>query len=455
MAYTLQRKMFKLGGSVAHGGGITANLKNPNRKPMKKGGRVETETTPVGVGSGNQPMVPGPDGKMREAHGIPLLALLGLGGGGVGGGVGIASTLGRLLLPKALRALGQGVRKGSLGPLKQFINKGDDIAKFVPSGGSAGQVGIGSIAKGAYSPITRKVLGQTTPSTLTKIGRGAQLAAPVGILGGATGAGLGLGMAGAERAGLIERGNDDSFGEEAARTLGKLGLDFSVPGVAKRVSGLLTGTEQNPTRSSLYDTIAGAPVGAANVPQSATGKVATKQISEMEKLKNAALERKGLYESLMYQPDKLGLASNALLAAGTSALRGDELADVVESGFAPINTESARKREISNASSQQAITDILNDKANRQKMLAEIAKSGDPRAIARVKKFFDASDQGVDDVLPLDAKGAMDTAGMMAGSIYADIDNSTGKLFVAVNKSGTAIKQFDTVEEAIEHSQTA
>ena len=88
-------------------------------------------------------------------------------------------------------------------------------------------------------------------------------------------------------------------------------------------------------------------------------------------------------------------------------------------------------------------------------MLAEIAKSGDPRAIARVKKFFDASDQGVDDVLPLDAKGAMDTAGMMAGSIYADIDNSTGKLFVAVNKSGTAIKQFDTVEEAIEHSQTS
>ena len=437
MAYTLQRKMFKLGGSVAHGGGITANLKNPNRKPMKKGGRVETETTPVGVGSGNQPMVPGPDGKMREAHLLPVF----LGGAGM---AGIGSGLLRLLAPQALRVLGQGARKGSLGPLKQFINR-----KVLRDSGIKGSDAALKKGKGFT------MLDEVVPSALTKIGRGAQLAAPVGILGGATGAGLGLGMAGAERAGLIERGNDDSFGEEAARTLGKLGLDFSVPGVAKRVSGLLTGTEQNPTRSSLYDTIAGAPVGAANVPQSATGKVATKQISEMEKLKNAALERKGLYESLMYQPDKLALASNALLAAGTSALRGDELADVVESGFAPINKESARKREISNASSQQAITDILNDKANRQKMLAKIAESGDPRAIARVKKFFDASDQGVDDVLPLDAKGAMDTAGMMAGSIYADIDNSTGKLFVAVNKSGTAIKQFDTVEEAIEHSQTA
>ena len=437
MAYTLQRKMFKLGGSVAHGGGITANLKNPNRKPMKKGGRVETETTPVGVGSGNQPMVPGPDGKMREAHLLPVF----LGGAGM---AGIGSGLLRLLAPQALRALGQGARQGSLGPLKQFINR-----KVLKDSGIKGS--DAALKKGRGFTM----LDEVAPGALTKIGRGAQLAAPVGILGGATGAGLGLGMAGAERAGLIERGNDDSFGEEAARTIGKIGLDFSVPGVAKRVSGLLTGTEQNPTRSSLYDTIAGAPVGAADVPQSATGKVATKQISEMEKLKNAALERKGLYESLMYQPDKLALASNALLAAGTSALRGDELADVVESGFAPINKESARKREISNASSQQAITDILNDKANRQKMLAKIAESGDPRAIARVKKFFDASDQGVDDVLPLDAKGAMDTAGMMAGSIYADIDNSTGKLFVAVNKSGTAIKQFDTVEEAIEHSQTA
>ena len=435
MAYTLQRKMFKLGGSVAHGGGITANLKNPNRKPMKKGGRVETETTPVGVGSGNQPMVPGPDGKMREAHLLPVF----LGGAGM---AGIGSGLLRLLAPQALRALGQGARQGSLGPLKQFINR-----KVLRDSGIKGS--DAALKKGRGFTM----LDEVAPGALTKIGRGAQLAAPVGILGGATGAGLGLGMAGAERAGLIERGNDDSFGEEAARTLGKLGLDFSVPGVAKRVSGFLTGTEQNPTRTSLYDTIAGAPIGAADVPQSATGKVATKQISEMEKLKNAALERKGLYESLMYQPDKLGLASNALLAAGTSALRGDELADVVESGFAPINTESARKREISNASSQQAITDILNDKANRQKMLAEIAKSGDPRAIARVKKFFDASDQGVDDILPIDAKGGIDRTQMNVSTIYADIDNSTGKLFVAVNKSGNDIKPFDTIEEAIEHSQ--
>ncbi len=441
MAYTLQRKMFKLGGSVAHGGGITANLKNPNRKPMKKGGSV---TTPVGVGSGKQPMVPGPDGKMREAHALPLI----LGGAGM---TGIGSGLLRLLAPQALRALGQGIRQGSLNPLRQFINKGDDIIKMKRASGSSARVGD---AAGAYSPVIPKVIGQTTPSALTKIGRGAQLAAPVGILGGAPFAGLGLGMSGLERAGIIERGNDDSFGENLARGAGKLGLDFSVPGVAKRVAGFLTGTEQNPTRTSLYDTIAGVPVSTKDeVPKSETRKVATKQASEMEKLKNQALERKELYESLMYEPDKLALASNALLSAGTSALRGDELADVVEAGFSPINTEAARRREIENASSQQAITDILNDKATRQAILAEVAKSGDTRAIARVKKFFDASDQGVDDALPMNAKGAMDTTQMRAGTIYADVENATGKLFVAVNESGSEIKQFDTIEEAIEHSQ--
>lgn len=436
MAYTLQRKMFKLGGSVAHGGGITANLKNPNRTSMKKGGRVETETTPVGVGSGNQPMVPGPDGKMREAHLLPVF----LGGAGM---TGIGSGLLRLLAPQALRALGQGARQGSLNPLKQFINR-----KVLRDSGIRGSDTALKKGKGFT------MLDEVAPSALTKISRGAQLAAPVGILGGAPLAGLGLSMSGLERAGIIQRGNDDSFGEELARGAGKLGLDFSVPGVAKRVAGFLTGTEQNPTRTSLYDTIAGVPVSTKDaVPQSDTGKVATRQASEMEKLKNQALERKELYESLMYEPDKLALASNALLSAGTSALRGDELADVVEAGFSPINTEAARRREIESASSQQAITDILNDKATRQQVLAKIAESGDTRAIARVKKFFDASDQGVDDQLPLDAKGGMDRTQMAVGTIYADIENATGKLFVAVNESGSEIKQFDTIEEAIEHSQ--
>ena len=67
MAYTLQRKMFKMGG-VAHGGGVTSGLK------LKKGGSAQPQAT-FGVGN-NALRKTGPDGKEREAHVafLPLLA---------------------------------------------------------------------------------------------------------------------------------------------------------------------------------------------------------------------------------------------------------------------------------------------------------------------------------------------------------------------------------------------
>ena len=56
MAFTLQRKMFKMGG-VAHGGGVTSGLK------LNKGGSVQPQAT-IGVGN-NALRKTGPDGKER------------------------------------------------------------------------------------------------------------------------------------------------------------------------------------------------------------------------------------------------------------------------------------------------------------------------------------------------------------------------------------------------------
>lgn len=429
MAYTLQRKMFKLGGSVAHGGGITANLKNPNRTSMKKGGKV----APIGqVGKGPLYMK-GPDGKMREMQN-PLALILG-GAGLLSRGIPLATRAAKFLMPRGSQALIQAGRKRSLDPIKNYLNFGQ------ASGASAAQKA--AAIKKAMETGRAATMKSGIP---VKLGRGV-----FGLGTGAAGlAGLGVGLPSAL---LSTEGPDDTNFEKITRAIGRTGVDLSGPGLATNLVQRLRGTATEPKETSLYNLISGKETGPAEVPKSETRKVATKQVSEMEKLKNQALERKELYESLMYEPDKLALASNALLSAGTSALRGDELADVVEAGFSPINTEAARRREIESASSQQAITDILNDKATRQAILAEVAKSGDTRAIARVKKFFDASDQGVDDALPMNAKGAMDTTQMRAGTIYADVENATGKLFVAVNESGSEIKQFDTIEEAIEHSQ--
>ena len=73
MPHTLRRKMFKLGGEVkSHGVGLTSGL-SYNRPGYKKGGEV---TTPIGVGSGKQPMVMGPDGKARESHFNPIALLI-------------------------------------------------------------------------------------------------------------------------------------------------------------------------------------------------------------------------------------------------------------------------------------------------------------------------------------------------------------------------------------------
>ena len=423
MPYTLQRKMFKLGGSVAHGGGITANLKDPNRVKMKKGGSVEQQAT-FGVGNNANKSI-GPDGKVREAHGLflpaaatPILASI---------GGGLARVLGKRA-PQFLK----NYLKGKRG-VPDFIKGSPTTKEFIGK-------------SGVRKELIDKVFDTGRNAQLKRLG---QVLAPFPIS-----AGIGGGMALSDRLGITEEGNDDTIFEQGLRGAGALGLGLSAPNLVSRIGQFAFG-DPNVENENLYRMIAGKP-GAKKIKGETTTKdVAEKATSEMEKLKNAALQRKELYNSVMYEPDNLKMVSDMLLQSGTSALRGDELADVIDAGFAPSNTEAARKRAVKDASGQQAVTDILNEQAGKKQMLAEVAKSGDPRAIARIKKYFDASDQGVDDILPMDAKGAMDTTQMRAGTIYADIDNSTGKLFVAVNESGSEIKQFDTVEEAIEHSQTA
>ena len=426
MPYTLQRKMFKLGGSVAHGGGITANLKNPNRVKMKKGGSV----APIGlVGKGPLHMK-GPDGKMREMQNpLALLGLLARAGG----------TVGLRTIPNILRGLGSRSTK----PISDFVMK---------SATGASRPTAKQLAKMTPAMIKRTVgnFGFGPTGRMSQIGRG--LETGIGAL-----APVGLASSFLPE---LEKGKDKPISTliQNLREIPELALNTAI-GIPSGLVGALAGqgmagfTPSDAIQKTLYGD--DKKIGSDLVDQSTTGDTVAKQLSQMEKMKEDALARKELYNEVMYQPDKLKMLSDAALGAGTSALRGDELADVIESGFAPINVEAQRKQTIDQASGQQAVTDILNEGAVNRQIVAEVAKTGDPRAIARVNKYLEASEKGVDDLLPLDAKGAMDTTQMRAGALYADIDNATGKLFVAVNKSGSEIKQFDTVEEAIEHSQKA
>ena len=89
-------------------------------------------------------------------------------------------------------------------------------------------------------------------------------------------------------------------------------------------------------------------------------------------------------------------------------------------------------------------------------MIAEAAKTGDPAAVNRMQKYFDAYNEGVTNILPVDAKGKMDTKTMAPGTVYMDLEGASGSRYVAVNsaESGGIPKPFESVEDANAYAQT-
>tara|TARA_R100000908_G_scaffold65313_2_gene54189 strand:- start:207 stop:1604 length:1398 start_codon:yes stop_codon:yes gene_type:complete len=464
MPYTLQRKMFKLGGSVAHGGGITANLKDPKRKQMNKGGFIPQR---VGYQPKDHPARQG----NREGHAGPL-ALLTMGASRFAPallnairGRGLGSLTNLVKGGQETAAFGKGFNPIT-GTIKNVITKPATKAKGKP-GTKGYKPGKDAVRKDMGRDEYMKFLKDKDPEKFKKLfgdygfgkfGRGMQ-----------TIRGAQAGILPAAGAGFVSNLFPDyeqkpdtpirNFADTVLREIPE-GVETALTSIPTGVAGLLAGQGTagfkglgNVIQGNVYDD----KVGSSLVDQSTTGKTLEQQKSRMEKLQEQALANKELYEQIMYQPDKLKVGSDVLLQSGMEALRGGELADVVEAGAAPLSAEAERKRTIGDAAGQQAVTDILNQDAVDRQMLAEVSKTGDPKAIARVQRYIEASNNGVDNILPLTPEGTMDTSptgGMSPGGVYADIEGATGKLYVAVNESGSEIKQFDTIEDAIEHSRS-
>ena len=206
-----------------------------------------------GVGNNANKSI-GPDGKVREAHGLflpaaatPILA-------SIGGG------LARVLGKRAPQFL------------KNYLK---------------GKRGVPDFIKG--SPTTKEFIGK----------RGVRKELIDKVFG------IGGGMALSDRLGITEEGNDDTIFEQGLRGAGALGLGLSAPNLVSRIGQFAFG-DPNVENENLYRMIAGKP-GAKKIKGETTTKdVAEKATSEMEKLKNAALQRKELYNSVMYEPDKNG-----------------------------------------------------------------------------------------------------------------------------------------------------
>jgi hypothetical protein len=448
MAFTLQRKMFKMGG-VAHGGGVTSGLK------LNKGGSV---TTPIGVGSGKQPMKMGPDGKMREGHFVPVAALPYLFAGG-------RTALGAL---RAARG-GQGIMKG----LSNFF-------KVKPTGK------IGSSIKTMKPGSTTQVQTIRSGPQLLKESGGIKT----------------LGMS-PDRLRQIAKIGAAGLGGSAA--VG--GISSLLPAFQDSPDDTLLENILDPIRSvteSAFDVATGLPVMGAQAPfrklddiQGASGVIrsalygdekkkisdsdtdkpqqkiieAEEQTQEQESAARLAdlQDRSEAYLKLLNDEqgsNRLGDIGLAISAAAPGLLAedyGQAAAAYGETLGGRLDAERAADRELTLAAKQLAIGDMQKDeereyqsKAAMDQLMTAAMLEGDPTTQIRAQKLLNiASEIGVENIteLPVKANGKIDEGKLKRSMVYTDVEKLSGKTFLSINKNGEP-DYFDNFLEAQQHASS-
>ena len=425
MVNTLRRKMFKLGGSAnTHGVGITSGLK------MKKGGTVH-----VGVGSGNQPKKMGPDGQMRDAHAFQILPFLGsaafMGGRS-------ALGLGRLLGRRGLKGLKRFFTPTRTGRVERTVQPSPiQLGRR----GSPGNIG-GTMARDPFTRQARTLTGMDRARFAGKI-----VGAPVG----------GLGAVGGISA-LAPRIEDPE--RIATKALeGARGLTEGAFNIAAGVPGTLLQIGRSPEdlqgaagliRSTLYGETK------APVPGSEDESEMTKEIKTQASQFEGLSEKAEALAKEIRRDNNLAVLSKAALDFGAAAQSGADLAESLQAGTVGVFDELGRRRDLTENIAGQLATQIFADEATQSAMIAEAAKTGDPAAVNRMQKYFDAYNEGVTNILPIDAKGKMDTANMAPATVYMDLEGASGSRYVAVNsaESGGVPKAFDSIEDANAYAQS-
>ena len=440
-----------MGGNVpkAHGVGITSGLK------MKKGGRVEPT---VAAGSGNQPMKMGPDGQMREAAKIGTI---------LGIGEDVFSALGRFFTGRG--GLMDFIRTGRVDPMdsaKIFRDGSYRYSKKIPEKGIPGEKGFKPSKKIEKSfdnlKDYREYLRVNDPDKFARefgtFGRGlTRSGRALRGLGSATGVLAPAGLASTLVAPPFTQKPDTpvlNLADTVFRETPELAYDAAsfIPGVTL---GLLSG--QGFTNVLGSDSISSAlygdqkdKVGSALVDETKTAKTQREQKDEFAGLSDKA-ERMA---AAITRENNLATLSKAASDFGASALAGEDLATAVRTGSQPIFGEVDRRKELQENIGGLLAQSVLADEATQGAMIAEAAKTGDPQAVNRMQKYFDAYNEGVTNILPLDAKGKIDYANMAPGTVYMDLEGVSGARYVASNSGGDDTQSFDSVEDANAFAQS-
>ena len=426
MVNTLRRKMFKLGGSAnTHGVGITSGLK------MKKGGKVEPQAT-FGVGNNALRKI-GPDGKEREAH-VAFLPSLG----------SLAFAGGRTALG-ALNALRKGQSFRNIFGLQRTGPIGAPVTTTGPGGIMTIRSGARELAPGRF------MTAGISPDRLRQASK---------ILAGTTGA---AGAVGGISSLLPEFQDspDDSLLEniiDPIRGASEFGFDVA--------TGVPTIAAQAPFRK-LEDIEGGSSIirnliyGKPEAPVAGGGDESerTKDIQTQASQFEGLSEKAEALAKEITRENNLAVLSKAASDFGVAALSGADLAESLAAGSAGIYDELGRRRDIQENIGGMLAQQIFADEATQSAMIAEAAKTGDPAAVNRMQKYFDAYNEGVTMILPVDAKGKMNTTEMAPGKVYMDLEGLSGSRYVAVDTkkpdgSGGVPKAFDSIEDANAYAQS-
>ena len=417
-----------MGGNVpkSHGVGITSGLK------MKKGGRVEPQAT-FGVGNNALKKV-GPEGKEREAHVAFLPALGSVLAPGLQSLIRLAprlfsgsgrGSLGKFFTPKSLKRGPGGTRRTykrgemSRSPKDRIKTirtpgareglKAVDFLRRAPRVGGA--ILGGGAGLGALSSVLPEFDDSPQDTLLENI-----------IDAGRTGAETALNITGFLPATLLQapfRKPED------------------IQGASGAIRSLLYGDKKDEIGSTLVD-------------KSDAAKTQKQQKDEFAGLSDKA-ERMA---AAITRENNLATLSRAASDFGASALAGDDLATAVRTGSQPIFDEVGRRRDLQENIGGMLAQQVLADEATQGAMIAEAAKTGDPQAVNRMQKYFDAYNEGVTNILPLDTKGRIDYANMAPGTVYMDLEGVSGARYVASNSGGDDTQSFDSIEDANAFAQS-
>jgi hypothetical protein len=408
MPNTLRRKMFKLGGETnTHGVGLTSGL-NYNRPGYKKGGEV---TTPIGVGSGKQPMVMGPDGKARESHFNPLPFLI----------PGLTS---------GIRSIPAGLR--GLKSLRQFFSPRRTV---VPGSPRVSRPIIGGkVTPGPTRPaIPESLLPVTAGQRFGQISR--MVGAPVGL---AT-------LAGAGSAGLTRMGlpPEDKEGQAAimdilnpVRRGAETVTDFAAAIPAYGLQAFTTPSDQLKTATELISGVSkdkDTP-GPTTVPESEPAKMQATQEEAFDALVEDAREREEMYYKMLgEQRDPIGTLGKGFRQLG--ALYDEDRSKALAAAGDVMQADLDADKEVRRQAKAMAVEDVVGE--GKQIQQAKISLMANPQLTAdqRVQglQSIDAVYQYDASSLPLDRKGNAKVEDMSEGRLYFDFTGQKPGYYMLIN----------------------